>query len=116
MNATATAPAPEHPDQYPEHEQVELIAYFLWQRRGCQPNNSLAYWLWAEKLLRNEHKNSGGKRQEVLEKLTNAFGEISCCCPRLPHKDRERALSLIQEIEEDSKHQARKILREKYGY
>jgi len=52
MAAAAIAPAPEQPGPEPTREQIEALAYKLWEERGRPAGNGELDWLEAERRLR----------------------------------------------------------------
>ena len=55
MNATVQ---PKQTETKPNHDQIALLAYGLWERNGCKPGHDLDYWLEAEKQVNGSNRSA----------------------------------------------------------
>jgi len=65
----------------PNHDEIALLAYTLWQEQGSQPNRDVEYWLIAE----NRLKNNSGEHQSQL-KAPQTTGQPSTETARNPFR------------------------------
>lgn len=60
----------------PSHEQIQRLAYEIWQNKGCPIDRSLDCWLEAERKLTSDSRHSRGTVRTNRKRTTRGFDDM----------------------------------------